>query len=482
MSTARPQTIELAAIATRKGKYLYREFEVPDGVNRIDVRLEKRGLAQVGVGLFDERGAGYQSPGFRGILGAENCECYLSAHSASTSFRPGVIRGGTWTVVVPVFRLWTPARIRVVVTLSFGPPGPEAVPDPEPGVVNPAPGWYRGDLHCHTDASSDAHSSHDALTPSDWARVARGLGLDFISLTDHNVTTQNWRLARDTVEGVLLLAGEEMTNWPYGHATVTGLSPGDWLDWRQRPEGVPLGLHEARIQECIAHARWRGAYIAAAHPLGMTVEWKFLREAEKDPAARPDGLEVWTGPFGRDDWDALKLWDRWLRRGWRVWASGGSDTHGLPNRDGFAPGHPTTVVHAASLSKEGVVSALKAGRSYVTRSPRGPELYLTAQGPDGGEEMVGGTVYGRATDRVELSARVVGGAGMRLILLRDGLRALATRIASDDQTVGLAQEVGRGGYVRAELRGESDLNRLMPWRSRLGMEALTNPIFLARSP
>lgn len=40
----------------------------------------------------------------------------------------------------------------------------------------------------------------------------------------------------------------------------------------------------------------------------------------------------------------------------------------------------------------------------------------------------------------------------------------------------LAQPVGSGGYVRAELRGEADPTN--PAAGRLDMEALTNPIFL----
>jgi len=143
----------------------------------------------------------------------------------------------------------------------------------------------------------------------DWwiiQEVARRIGLDWISLTDHNVTTQNRNLKADSGKGVLLLGGEEMTNWFHGHATVTGLSPGAWLDWRQRPAGVPLGPNEERIQSFIAEAKRLGAYTAAAHPAGANLSWQFFADAEADPAALPDGLEVWNGLFQPDDEVTLK--------------------------------------------------------------------------------------------------------------------------------------------------------------------------------
>ncbi|MEJ7654804.1 MAG: CehA/McbA family metallohydrolase [Chloroflexia bacterium] len=210
---------------------------------------------------------------------------------------------------------------------------------------------------------------------------------------------------------MLLLGGEEMTNWPHGHAVAVGLSPGDWLDWRQRPAGIPLGPGEERIVRFIAEARALGAFISAAHPASGRLAWQFIVEGEADPQARPHGLEVWNGPWQFDDEIALALWDHLLRQGWRVSASGGSDTHGLQNTEGVRPGLPTTVVYADELSKVAIVAALKAGRCFVAHSPRGPDLYLTAEGPNEQSEIVGGTVCGGADERVEFSARIKGAEG-----------------------------------------------------------------------
>ena len=95
------------------------------------------------------------------------------------------------------------------------------------------------------------------------------------------------------------------------------------------------------------------------------------------------------------DWHqgaALVAWDRMLRHGWSTVANGGSDLHGLDDQGG-AVGKPTTVVYARRLAQSDVVEALRAGRSFVTRSPDGVEVYLTATRP-GQETYVGGRVYG----------------------------------------------------------------------------------------
>lgn len=95
------------------------------------------------VGLFDQRGIEYESPGFRGVFGAESSEFFVSARHATRSFTPGRIKPGKWTVIVPVFDTTGPTEIKVRVTLYFGSQGETKLPGPEIGVVNPNPGWYK---------------------------------------------------------------------------------------------------------------------------------------------------------------------------------------------------------------------------------------------------------------------------------------------------------------------------------------------------
>ncbi|MBW3651810.1 MAG: hypothetical protein KY458_14690, partial [Actinobacteria bacterium] len=111
------QEIDLTAVAAAAGSYLYLPFDVPTGVNRIGVKITKSGGdAKTGVGLFDERGAAYQSNGFRGIYGEERSELFVAASEASQSFLPGTINPGRWTVIVPVFTQTIPTEVTARVT------------------------------------------------------------------------------------------------------------------------------------------------------------------------------------------------------------------------------------------------------------------------------------------------------------------------------------------------------------------------------
>lgn len=445
--------------------YRYLPFDVPPGVTRLDVTLTTDREASVGVGLFDSRGHGPSSPGFRGISGAERREFFVAVDGATPGFTPGPIVPGTWSVIVPVFFAPLPTKVSVRIRLTTGPVAPPLLPQPLQGVVRPEAGWYRGDLHCHTEASSDAWSSGTALTPAGWAEVARDLGLDFLSMTDHNVISQNWSLASAGGSDVLLLAGEEMTNYFHGHATVSGIEPGQWLDFRQSPFGLQLPTGGARIADFLAAARDLGAFVSAAHPFRIGLGWQFLVEGVFDPAARPDGFEVWNGPWEANEEIALAAWQQQLRAGWDVVANGGSDLHGVTNSDGKRAGLPTTVVYADALAREPVVTALRAGRSFITRAPDGVEIYLTATGPGAQSTYTGGRIYGTTHDAVTVSALVRRGGGMRLKLVSAEGQVSETQLDSDEQTISLDTTL-EAGFIRAEVRSHG----------LFAMEALTNPI------
>lgn len=463
-----PLEVTLTGRVIATANYVYLPFDVPPGVTRLDVQLTAARDVMVGIGLFDGRGSGYASPGFRGLSGAERREFFVALDGATPGFTPGPIEPGTWTVMVPVFLALLPTEVSVRVRMTTGPAGPPRLPEPLQGVVRAGAAWYRGDLHCHTEASSDAWSSGSALTPSGWAEIARSLGLDFLAMTDHNVISQNWSLASDAGHDVLLLAGEEMTNYFHGHATVSGLEPGAWLDFRQTPFGLQLPTGGARIADFLAAARDLGAFVSAAHPFRAGLGWQFLVEALFDPAARPDGFEVWNGPWQAQEEVALAAWDRQLRSGWDVVANGGSDLHGVTNVSGSLPGLPTTVVYAEALAREPLVTALRAGRSFITRAPDGVEIYLTATAGGGQATYTGGRLHGAREDAVSVSALVRRGGGLRLRLLTAEGEVSVTELDSDEQSVALETTIG-AGFVRAEVRG----------KGLLTMQALTNPIRFA---
>jgi len=152
---------------------------------------------------------------------------------------------------------------------------------------------------------------------------------------------------------------------------------------------------------------------------------------------------------------ALAFWDEHLRRGWRIVALGGSDTHRLrapePNaRQAVAPGLPTTWVEAgAHHDVASILSALREGRSFISASPRGPQLYL---GP-----------HPARLGRVHLEVRGARGA---TVLLRSDAGEIARAAVAADAWDGSFDAPADARYVRAEVVDGSG-----------SMLALSNPVW-----
>lgn len=477
---AAPKVLRLSGEVGVPGDTLYLPFDMPEGIERMEAVFDAGSPAtKLGLGVFDERGTAFQHSGFRGISGEERREFFIDSDEATLGFTAGPLKPGRWTIVVPNFLNFTGTAV-VRVTLFAG---TVKTPPPDiaaPAVVKSAAGWYRGDLHVHTSFSSDAFGSGASLMPAAMALRAQSKGLDFIALTDHNVSRQNARLPVAAPPGFLLLGGEEVTTWVGGpgHLVVAGLDAGEHIDWRFRPVSgrymrTPTWKPDDKpIQDVLAYTRANDIFTTAAHPYvapGLGSDWGFFPDSDQDIDALPDALEVWNDEFTMTSGDlALKQWDTELARNRKLCGNGGSDLHGIDR--GIEVGEPTTVVFANALSRDAVVAALRNCRSYITtNATTGPALLLSAATAGGEPQMMGGTVTGTATDLVVVSARATGGSGAVLTLISNGVTVLTTTLTGNDQTVSQMVPLGAGGGVRAELR--ASVGALAPL-------ALSNPVFL----
>lgn len=457
------------------GKNLKLTFRVPKGVNRIDAAFAPGEGRKIGLGLFDQRGSGWQSPGFRGIAGEERKSVFVATQDATPGFVAGPIKKGTWTAIVPNFLAL--GNISVKITLQFGRQGPRPVIEPVPEVVRDQAGWFRGDLHVHTTFSSDAASSGKALTPAAMALRAQARGLDFLNISDHTVTAQNNRLRSDSPPGFLLLGGEEVTTWigGPGHMTAAGLQAGEWLDWRFRPRNgryantISWSADDRPVQDAIAKGRSAGAYLAANHPFvapGFGSDWSFFEDSDADVNALPDGFEVWNDNFWLTfSFAAIARWDQEIARGRHVCGNSGSDVHGVGGATEV--GTPTTVVWAPQLSRAAIVDAMKRCRMYITDRPTEMGLTLTAQTPQG-QAMLGSTISGAASTQVPVTAHVRHADGKFLYWVRNGEVVWFELIRGEDFTATRNFAIGGGGGIRAQIH-DFPLN----FKPR----ALTNPIF-----
>jgi hypothetical protein len=445
-------------------QWAYVPFDVPSGVRRITVSVCHDRFSLFGVGNVLDLGifgpAGHElgnSKGFRGWSGGAREGFTLSATHATPGYLPGPIEPGRWALALgpvvlnPLGMGW---QARAVLEHGASPPEPFPVGSAPTMVPGRGTGWFRGDLHLHT-VHSDGKYQLGEL-----AGAAHGAELAFVVSTDHNTNSANRLWGACQTDGLLVIAGEEVTT-RHGHWLAVGLPPGEWIDWRYAPRDRVFAGYAAQV-------RAGGGIVVAAHPAVPLPgsAWEFgYRDV--------DAVEVWNGTWNVDDEIALKIWHRLLRRGRRIAAVGGSDSHGSHQRVGL----PQTVVHAAELSTPAVVDGLRRGRSYIAESSA-VAVELTASCPVGDHTItagIGQTLVVPPGAPVTVHAAVSGAPGTGLTLIAATGRV--ARATIDGSGVGRLEWTGSGAeasFARVEVRRPS-----RGLSSRLSsMVALTNPVWL----
>ena len=330
--------------------------------------------------------------------------------------------------------------------------GDEADPEPEgpltavqddPNFAVAAAGWLRGDLHYHTTHSGDAANQGGddlatCLAIADWYRhptfeqhlpELAGNGLDYIAITDHR--TDAVLSDEDFVhEHLILIPGEEYGGG--GHAGIFGITehvPHDPLSGESQNE---------RHLDAIDEAHGMGAVFSVNHPVqGNNWNWD---------TPTIDGVEIWNGPWssfyigttaeeleediastGAENpyiWDAmesvsaghndraLRFWQGHLTGGLHPAVIGGSDRHMV-----VPAALPTTYVRRAEGldGPEGVLQGIRDGGTFVSRSPFGPQIDLSAVDEDGKTYPLGAALPHAGPWQIEARvSRAVGGV-LRLI-------------------------------------------------------------------
>jgi len=386
-------------------RFLDVPFDVPEGIAEIEIRHDD--LSEDNIldwGLADP-------VRFRGWGGGNEEPAVVGLEAASRSYLPGPLPAGTWRVRIGEAKLdELPARYHLEIVLRDAPTlGPQHerrpyVPTPP---LESGPRWYAGDLHVHSLESGDAEPSIDTI-----AAYARGRGLDFVELSDHNTVSQLDFLAdvQPRHPDLLLLPGVEYTTYG-GHAN--GIGATEWVDSAVGMPGVTiLGAARAFADQ--------GAVLSINHPtldladfcIGCAWTWEL-------PGEWIGAVEISTGGWSESGWllapAAMDFWDELSRQGHHLTAVGGSDDHtGGAEPEGFhSPiGDPTTMVWADELSVDAIVEGIRAGRTVVKlQGPDDPMIDTTSSVVAQGDTIV--------APAVTLTAEVTGG-GDRLVLLVDG--------------------------------------------------------------
>jgi hypothetical protein len=245
-------------------QWAYVPFDVPAGINRIEVSTSHDQFSLLGIGrnvldlgIFGP--AGHEpgnAAGFRGWSGGTRAGFMLSAVNATPGYLAGPIEPGRWALALgpvvlnPLGMDW---QARIVLTEGVQPSLRRHVPAARRAVQRDSQaGWYRGDLHTHT-VHSDGMRRIDEM-----AEAATSAGLDFVASTDHNTNSANRAWASRTSTDLEVIAGEEVTT-RHGHWLAVGLPPDGWVDWRYAPR-------DAVFADYAAHVRSDGGLVVAAHP------------------------------------------------------------------------------------------------------------------------------------------------------------------------------------------------------------------------
>ena len=439
-------------------RHLPHEFDVPEGVGALRVHFEYDSTSPPAGGIPHQLSISVYDPaGARGTRHNNSDQSVvISADHASPGYLPGRIEAGRWIVEIDTHRILAPGLIRYRITVEWGEDAPDPSDPPDPAIASvgasnrPAPGWFRGDLHGHS-LHSDAGWSVE-----EFEKDARRRGLDFAFLTDHNTISGLGDLPPSNQGRTPVFAGVELTTF-FGHGLALGTDR--HVDWRIK-DGETMAARVAEIQAegmlfVIAHPMSRG------HPWCTGCTWQYP-DVYPGPATH---VEVWNGAWRiPHNEHALQLYYGWLGRGYKLFATSGSDTHGPNGRD--QAGY--NIVFAQALTQREILAAIKKGRSYLSSRP---ELGIEAHTETGERFGMGQSVPDSITSVTIHVRHAPPGSTLRLLTASPG-----------NGGARLAHEVGLKADAKLEFNRAD-----FAWTNFLVVEirdsnrrlcALTNPIFL----
>lgn len=421
-----PDELELRVPISKEQEKQFLEvpFEMQPGVDALRVSMAAVSKSDettiIDLGLRD-------GARVRGWSGGARRELYLAADTATPGYLPGKLESGQWAVLLGIYQVPVEG-CTVYLTIAS---------------TRAKPRWFKGDLHVHSIHSDGVYSLEEI------AAKANKAGLDFIALTDHNTSSQNYFYPRHA--NVLFIPGMELTTYQ-GHVNLFGVHE-------------PLDDFRASTQDELAQrltlARGRGAYISLNHPHDLSCpscHWQWGWDAEYD------WIEVWNGPWRPSNAATLDWWQQQLVSGRRLVIVGGSDTH---RPDPYVRhGTPTNWVYAPRFSAEGILWAISQGHLFLSYAPDGPRIDLRC-----GEYVMGDVA--QSLDEVRVSCTgLMAGDDVRLVSHHGVVRQ--ERIEDRQSQVRWTVPPGDSYFYRMEIW------RHFPEANQRLLAALSNPLYFQR--
>ncbi|WP_448663770.1 CehA/McbA family metallohydrolase [Sphingomonas sp. CJ20] len=458
----RPADVALDGVIAGKDRATTRDvpFEVPEGTAQVHVAFTFEGRDRgttITLGVADPQR-------FRGWGGGTKYEFSIADAFATPSFVPGPIPAGRWRLLmtVPSIRDGERSAWHARIWFSRESNLDEVAFSPRP--IRAEAGWYRGDLHSHSgqsDARCRSLAGREVGCPPIYTfQEAAAHGLDFVALTDHNVTSHFIEMGylQPHFDTLLLLPGREITTRD-GHANLLG-----YMGFVETDVGRPGAETQNRM---LASAHATGGFLTINHPSRPTGEdclgcgW-----APKDTDyTLIDAIEAVNGGSTLEtpgDREAaiekqVRHWEALLDRGYRLVGVAGSDNHDALQYRGNSPigpqapiGSLATVIRADNLSQGAILAGLRSGRVFIDLSEgRGRLLDLSAR-RGGDVAVMGGTLPARGRGAIKARVHVEGVVGGRVEMVVDG-RSVSAGIVERDGDIAVTLPPVRR-WFRANVR------------------------------
>lgn len=436
-----PDGLTLRGSLTRSdANYVHVDLDVPPDVARLAVTFTYGPTTpgRVGFGLF-EPPADTAATTFRGWSDHWRSNVEVGETTATPGYLPGPITPGPWTIVLAPFGLdERGADWEVTVRFHHEQGGETPQPRWAPESVQTGPGWYRGDLHVHSEYSADAPPGSSNFAPADLVARARAAGLDFFASTDHNTHASHAVWGSHATSDLLVLNGEEVT-FRDGHLGAIGLDAGTWIDFR--------ATTDAEVATRIAAIRAAGGLAIMNHPVENgcpDCDWRFSIDHDVD------AIEVWTNVWSDDNEARVAFWAQQLAAGRRIPAVGGSDSHRPPD----VVGRPQVVVQAEHLSRVSVLDGIRSGRAYLAAARHlALEFACTTDADGAGRATIGDRIVAPTDGALTASARI-DGVDQAIVSLHGRDEVVATeRLSRAGAPRSWDVDAGvTGGLLRIEVR------------------------------
>ncbi len=351
--------------------------------------------------------------------------------------------------------------------------------------------WLKGELHIHSNHSTDASNNPIAKI----VEFSKAVGMDYLAITDHDnhvrgdVANHTWADPEFKSDSILMLYGAEWTT-SRGHGNVFSATPYD----NQR-------LYDVREQRDVvveAIKKGLGVHLSANHPAGGN-PWGYSYDMV-------ESIEIWNSARWSKNANAVIIWDRiLLSAGRMVTGRGGSDAHhGIPNTEKGEKetrntmqvaynyvGTPTTWVFATARTSQAVIDALNNGRVSVSLNPYAPRVEFYADlDQDGTMDMMMGD-NAKSTGkpvkfRVQLAGNTVPGGTYTVSVVKNNRKFETFEISDGTAMVEFTDTPAALGrtYYRVEVQGPPTPYPEVPKSVEISdnMVGLSNPIYFNFDP